>query len=170
LRNAGAGQWIRSATAEIDRTMPRADRSPFDQVLDAVSRAAKSETGESTAAAYRGRIVLECLLEQAEHAALPSTDALAELYVEGVPHLPPGPVHFAAVAEELGLRPGLTPAELGRIRRSFALANHPDRAAPAHRDEATRRMAIANILIDRALREIRHRIDRRSFEQVLPIA
>jgi hypothetical protein len=126
----------------------------FAQALEAVGRTAAAEASESTAATYRGRIVLECLLEQAERAAAPDRDTLAELYVE-MPQrpTPPGPTHFAAVAEELGLRPGLTPWELGRVRRNFALSNHPDRVLPAHRDQATRRMAIANILIDRALRE-----------------
>jgi hypothetical protein len=132
---------------------PNADDRGFDQVLEAVERAATSETGERAAAAYRGRIVLECLLEQAEHAARPSHDALTELYVERPQPVPaPGPADYASVAEELGLRPGLTPRELNASRRAFALANHPDRVPHPHRDEATRRMAIANILVDRALR------------------
>jgi hypothetical protein len=133
---------------------PKADARGFDQVLAAVERAAGTEAGERAAAAYRGRIVLECLLEQAEHAARPSHDALSELYVEKPQHSPlHEPTHYTSVAEEMGLRPGLTARELNASRRSFALANHPDRMPPASRDEATRRMAIANILIDRALRE-----------------
>jgi hypothetical protein len=133
---------------------PKADARGFDQVLAAVGRAAAAEAGDRAAAAYRGRIVLECLLEQAEHAARPSHDALTELYVEKSQHPPPTePAHYTSVAEELGLRPGLTPRELNASRRAFALANHPDRVLSPQRDEATRRMAIANILIDRALRE-----------------
>jgi hypothetical protein len=135
---------------------PKADARGFDQVLAAVGRAATAEAGERAAAAYRGRIVLECLLEQAEHAARPSHDTLTELYVEKPQHPSPAePAHYTGVAEELGLRPGLTPRELNASRRSFALANHPDRVPPPRRNEATRRMAIANILIDRALRESR---------------
>jgi len=137
---------------------PKADGWRFDQVLETVGRAAAAaETGDRAAAAYRGRIVLECLLEQAEQAACPSHDTLTELYVEDSQKAPlTEPAHYATVAEELGLRPGLTPRELNASRRAFALANHPDRVPPASRNEATRRMAIANILIDRALREGHH--------------
>ncbi len=58
-----------------------------------------------------------------------------------------------AVAAELRLRPGLSRAELHRIRRDFARSNHPDRVPPSWRDEANQRMTIANALIDRALKE-----------------
>lgn len=56
------------------------------------------------------------------------------------------------VAEELSLHSGLSPAELHRLRREFASRNHPDRVPAWQRDEATRRMTIANVLIDRALK------------------
>jgi len=132
----------------------------FDQVLEAVGRAATAEAGASAAAAYRGRIVLECLLEQAGRAPPPTRDTLAELYVDVPQQLPldaARPSDYAAVAEELGLRPGLTSRQLSGIRRAFALANHPDRVPSPRRGQATRRMAIANILIDRALKEGRNR-------------
>ena len=130
----------------------------FEQALQAAERAATTataETGERAAAAYRGRIVLECLPEQAGPTTHPTHDTLAGLYVDTPPPPPVGladPSHYAAIAEELGLEPGLTPRELTRRRRAFALANHPDRLALEHRAQATRRMAIANILIDRALK------------------
>ena len=54
--------------------------------------------------------------------------------------------------DELHLTPSLTAADLKRLRRRFAKANHPDRVAPAVREQATRRMTIANSLIDEALR------------------
>ena len=57
------------------------------------------------------------------------------------------------VAEELRLHAGLTRGDLRRIRRDFALRNHPDRVPPWCRDEANQRMTIANTLIDRALKE-----------------
>jgi len=56
------------------------------------------------------------------------------------------------VAEELALDPGLSVDDLQRIRRKFALDNHPDRVAPWLREEATRRMTMANMLIDQALK------------------
>jgi len=57
----------------------------------------------------------------------------------------------ASLAAELGLRAGMTRRELQRLRRAFALENHPDRLDPARREFAARRM-IANSLIDEALR------------------
>jgi hypothetical protein len=64
---------------------------------------------------------------------------------------PPKSEH-EAVADELHLTPNLTADDLARIRREFAKVNHPDRVLPPLRDEATRRMTIANSLIDEALR------------------
>jgi hypothetical protein len=57
-----------------------------------------------------------------------------------------------AIAEELGLHEDLNRAELTKLRRAFARDNHPDRLDPSKRDLATRRMTIANMLIDRELR------------------
>jgi len=56
---------------------------------------------------------------------------------------------------ELGLRPQMTPDELKRLRRDFALRNHPDRLHPARRETASRRMKTVNALIDAALRRAR---------------
>ena len=56
------------------------------------------------------------------------------------------------VLAELHLTPSLTSHDLKLIRRKFAMANHPDRVAPQIREQATRRMTIANMLIDEALR------------------
>jgi hypothetical protein len=61
------------------------------------------------------------------------------------------------LACELGLAEGLTTREIERIRRSFALANHPDRVSADQRDLATRRMTVANMLIDKALAERRRK-------------
>ena len=43
------------------------------------------------------------------------------------------------------------------IRRKFAMAHHPNRVAPRVRGHATRRMTIANMLIDDALRGLNGR-------------
>jgi hypothetical protein len=64
------------------------------------------------------------------------------------------------LARELGLAEDLTTREIERIRRSFALANHPDRVQAFQRDLATRRMTVANMLIDRALAERRRKASR----------
>ncbi|ACB93750.1 J domain-containing protein [Beijerinckia indica] len=57
------------------------------------------------------------------------------------------------VVRELGLRPDLPAADLHRIRRDFAKRHHPDRYPPMERALATRRMALANLLIDRHLKQ-----------------
>lgn len=56
------------------------------------------------------------------------------------------------VADELQLTPDMTPEDLTRVRRAFALMNHPDRVAAPRRELATQRMTIANAMIDEALR------------------
>jgi hypothetical protein len=55
------------------------------------------------------------------------------------------------IAAELGITRATTAPELYRLRRTFALGNHPDRLAPHYRDSATRRMMIANRMIDDAI-------------------
>lgn len=57
----------------------------------------------------------------------------------------------AEIAEDLALDQCRSAAEIRERRREFALANHPDRVRADYRDAATRRMMIANQLIDAAL-------------------
>jgi len=59
-----------------------------------------------------------------------------------------------SIAEELGLGGSLTLTELQRRWRRFVWLNHPDRQPDAARAAATRRMAVASMLVDRARREI----------------
>lgn len=68
------------------------------------------------------------------------------------------PADPQSIARELALTPRMSPAELTRVRRQFALANHPDRVAATDRDNATRRMMIANMLIDH---ELQRKLSRR---------
>lgn len=56
-----------------------------------------------------------------------------------------------AIARELGLAPGLSAAELRLARRRFMWLHHPDRRKDITAALANRRVAIANMLIDRAL-------------------
>ncbi len=88
----------------------------------------------------------------APETAIPVTDADPAPAEE-----PVVPAHLlrlteAEIAEELAIGTGDTEAALNERRRQFAKANHPDRVAPAFRDNATIRMQIANLLIDRAIR------------------
>jgi hypothetical protein len=60
-----------------------------------------------------------------------------------------------AIASELALSTIDNPAGLRRLRRRFMWANHPDRRQDLPRDLSDRRVAIANMLIDQALKAIR---------------
>ncbi|MGA2792004.1 MAG: hypothetical protein ABSE69_00505 [Roseiarcus sp.] len=55
-----------------------------------------------------------------------------------------------AILAELGLTESLTDEELTRLRRLYMWRNHPDRRRESQRASATRRVAIANMLVDRA--------------------
>jgi hypothetical protein len=55
-----------------------------------------------------------------------------------------------AIALELGLDRLSSEEELNRARRRFMWRNHPDRRNHAQRGLADRRVAVANMLIDRA--------------------
>lgn len=76
---------------------------------------------------------------------------------EEEPAAPVMPAHLARltdaeIAEDLDLKPGDTAHRLMERRRAFAKLNHPDRVHPEFRAQATRRMTVANMLIDQALR------------------
>jgi len=70
------------------------------------------------------------------------------------PPQPPKPAksEHETVVEELHLTSNLSADDLKHLRRQFAKVNHPDRVSAAAREQATRRMTIANVLIDEALR------------------
>jgi hypothetical protein len=55
-----------------------------------------------------------------------------------------------SIAVELGLTGALTHDDLNRARRRFMWNNHPDRRPDVPRELANRRVAIANMLVDRA--------------------
>ncbi|MEO9875329.1 MAG: hypothetical protein ABJM26_04805 [Anderseniella sp.] len=48
-----------------------------------------------------------------------------------------------------------TRADLNRLRRRFALDNHPDRASAASRERSSARLSVANSLIDEAYKNAR---------------
>jgi hypothetical protein len=55
-----------------------------------------------------------------------------------------------AIARELGLDRALSEGDLDKVRRRFMWRHHPDRCEEAQRPRADRRVAVANMLIDRA--------------------
>lgn len=68
------------------------------------------------------------------------------------PELPLPPVDPESIAAELRAAYKRWPKDFDRIRREFALANHPDRVEPRLRERALIRMQLANMMIDRAKR------------------
>lgn len=125
------------AAADADRDPIVRPGIPFDFLqAQEDSFAGSAETDAAAAAEYLFAAVgdfsvapdLSVLMEM-----LPSTDPLE-------------------ISAELGLSGRETPAELDRIRRDFAFANHPDRVAADLRDRAMHRMQIVNMMIDDAKR------------------
>ena len=122
---------------------------PFDYltVADELHSGRIKVSGDAAAAEYRaaGEGV------EAELSAL-----LAGVAVEETPVSPLAgelpPMEPEAIAAELGLADA-SPADFGRLRRVFALNNHPDRVAPHLRQRALARMQVANGLIDEAKRK-----------------
>ena len=74
------------------------------------------------------------------------------------PPPPPPSARAQDIAEELAAMTALrTPADIAHARRRFMWDNHPDRRADLDRDLANRRVATANMLLDRALAALRKR-------------
>lgn len=84
--------------------------------------------------------------EPAVASAAPRFDSIAP------PTEPPAPLTDDpdAIAAELALGHAPTLAQINIVRRRFMWANHPDRRRDAPRELANRRVAIANMLLDRA--------------------
>lgn len=104
---------------------------------------------------HSGRIsIAENLVEAAYRmfAHGPSASANAEKAGngEGGREEPEPSVDPDEIARELGLAKRIRPRDLDRLRRDFALRNHPDRVPEQLRARAMIRMQVANMLIDDA--------------------
>ncbi|MBA5801556.1 MULTISPECIES: hypothetical protein [Rhizobium] len=87
--------------------------------------------------------------------------AIAEEPAAAPPPEPVMPDHLARIAPEeiaaeLAIAAADTQQTLNEKRRAFAKANHPDGVAEPFRNNANRRMMIANLLIDEAMRRLPH--------------
>lgn len=131
----------------------------FDCDITEAENSSQKNTSGLWQASDRIQYVFDRITEA--HSYVP-TDRLTKAYSD-VPFVAPPPPpkepqrpqlsEAEAVAQELNLAAARSIADIKRIRRNFALHNHPDRVSPSKREEATRRMIIANTLIDRALKE-----------------
>lgn len=107
------------------------------KVSEEVAEAGYREAGENVEAE------LAALLEEV---GVEATPAELERPLVELPSLEP-----ESIATELGLADA-KPADFSRLRRAFALKNHPDRVPPDLRQRALQRMQVANSLIDEAKR------------------
>jgi hypothetical protein len=135
----------------------------FAEVLDSTFRSAGLEYSAPDPRRPRGAQSIAARLQQffendRERRASTPSDPL-ELYLanqktnrkKSRPSRAVRAVDPRSVANELGIAVQMTVADLNRLRREYALANHPDRVALADRENATRRMMLANMLIDREI-------------------
>lgn len=110
------------------------------------------------AASHAANLAVQALLQHLHELPVGSSGLaakrLSDLYESGQDRQVPRPTasegRFALPRLEALVR-DLTVEELLKLRRSLARANHPDLASPGLQAHATRRMALANMLIDRAL-------------------
>jgi hypothetical protein len=128
---------IVDALAGVDGAPPDYDR-PLDRSFATVAPTMRPDLDEASDPAQRWDEALDWIAE-------PAAPARATK-----PAQPPSD-DPAAIAAELGLSDALSPAALNRARRRFMWENHPDRRPDLSRELANRRVAIANMLIDRAL-------------------
>lgn len=138
-------------------------QADFSQVLQSASEAAglSLDPGLSARAPQTPRIAshLQRLADREKESRASMLTASIESYLEHLgearPRRATQPADLQTVSDELCITAQMTASDLNRLRRDFALANHPDRTAADDRDNATRRMMIANMLIDRELKRRR---------------
>lgn len=142
--------------------MPIFGKSLFETVLDSIEEPVEHDDEEvsSPVRGFNGGFVGR------EWSAGPEVDLDPSLLFDGFPPDPVvheseipewiGRLSEAEITGDLALSNCRTESDLRERRRLFALANHPDRIAVEFRDQATRRMMIANQLIDAALAKLRY--------------
>jgi hypothetical protein len=92
--------------------------------------------------------------EAAEREALGAAPGMETPEPEPLPSVEP-----EDIAAELRMANARWPRDFDRIRREFALHNHPDKVEAHLRDRAVVRMQIANMMIDREKRKAAARGD-----------
>jgi len=137
----------------------RAIRQPsFADVLEDVTLAPDDAPDMETAPATAGQPdwLFHIFAAAADAAVVAQSSAAA--YREAAGEAQPA---IAALGEEervvveLDLANARSLDDLARIRRNFARRNHPDMLHPGLSEQATARMKIANMLIDRRARELK---------------
>ena len=137
-----------------------------EETVEAEAPAAHRVHGLSTGMAFDVMEGVSAASQRIGEAYFDNIISLAETETVKEPVLPPDPapepvmpeylVHTAPqeIADELAISLNDTVQSLGEKRRTFAKANHPDSVAPPFRENATKRMTLANLLIDEAIRRL----------------
>ncbi|MFM9849267.1 MAG: hypothetical protein ACKVP3_19155 [Hyphomicrobiaceae bacterium] len=129
--------------------------SSFTKILEAALRA-RTDGEQPPCEDYPQRTadpqVQQAIDDLLSSPAFVPVEKLAQIYSVERPGQAPLDL-YRVLADELHLSPDLTVDELRKLRREFAVSNHPDRVDPAERQSATRRMSLVNVLIDKALKE-----------------
>ena len=124
----------------------------------------RSGTNEAANIAAMEKLVCEAAGEGAVYVQTPEMTGIMERdpanLLSQISEDEGNPVFAAAasLARELGIREAHDLADLGRIRKAFASANHPDRCQGAKRQWAEERMKLANSIIDEEIARRRARI------------
>ena len=147
------------------------DHEEFTEILEMFRRASTGETEDAFASFddpeihsrisdNQLRAALDRIPELRGYRSYIPAEILARIYADArsqrFPEQGVARSELEMVADELRLTAELSLEDLNRIRREYALSNHPDLVAPSRRDQATRRMTIANMLIDQAVKQKRN--------------
>ncbi|CAN1724017.1 Molecular chaperone DnaJ [Hyphomicrobium sp. 1Nfss2.1] len=135
-------------------------RPCFAQVLEEAARAAGidgDQRRETTRPRPVGPSLLDVLTDAVRELRVSNLSVMLQAYLEQQSTRKPTPRRPMAtdpqsISAELRITDKMTSPELARLRRRFAMANHPDRVLADEREIATRRMMVANMLIDRAMK------------------
>jgi hypothetical protein len=131
----------------------------FGEILDDLGAEARLGRGEAVRTGRSIQPDLDWFFQLLAMAAKPESggrgagSASRDAYGERTREITPPPDDEDAVAAELALSDVGSLKELKELRRAFALRNHPDLLHPAVQAWATR-MKIANMLIDRRVKEL----------------
>ena len=129
----------------------------FDEILDDIVEEARSVSSSKARPGPTVETRMKWFSHLLDMAAAPETSAIGSrrnAYSDEIRDVSTALADEDTVAAELALSRVVSLAELKQVRRDFALRNHPDRMHPTVQDWATRRMTIANMLIDKRGKEL----------------
>lgn len=157
-KGASASRDARGPAAKTGATARRFERTAFESVLDEFERSEHGADGSAPHSPTAAFATFAPPTDVGRQGTANSADQWDRAFdwiadPEEAPAAGPCPPlsdNAEAIAAELGLARAMTLQELKWARRRFMWENHPDRRRDASPEIANRRVAIANMLIDRA--------------------